>query len=458
MAKKYGSNKAKLEAGLRSLLEVAYTQRLRPGEVTRDQWTKQRKPGGIAKGTLGKAVQWAVLQEKAELCLPSRVGENFSWPDGFSLEEALEEVWHVVYSSPRKIKVKPQLTEKASPVEIFSRDEVIKDLRCENRELLHEIETLQAKVELVDILQASSKSMPVLVDRVRTRRGKRQAVAKVICSDLHYEERVRPEQVNYCNEYSPLIAKARMEKLAEGVVWKIQTHRTGCDITQLVVTFGGDMITGYLHLDNLISNYMSPFEAVLECKDVLIQFLLTVLNEAKLERIDVNCVCGNHGRNTERMIHKDMVKNSFEWIMYHFMAQQLAHEERIKFNIAQGGHLYTRLYDYVHRDLHGTEIGYQGGIGGITIPLNKAVKDWNALIHADVSYMGHFHTFLAHPHAILNGSVCGFTEYAQNRKCPFQEPQQAFTIVDSHRGLRDVTPLWVDKVWDHSIREKRAGM
>jgi predicted metal-dependent hydrolase len=458
MGKVYGSDKEKIAAGLRSLLRVAYDEGVRPKGMSRDEWRKHRAHGEIGTETLQKVTLWGALREKAEQCLPAD-GVNVFWPEDFSLRDAYDEIHFVVNDRPRAVKVKAKpVTFRVSedPIQDLRNAEEHKLLKDQNKKLAEQVKSLQDQIALTLQVADASKEMPVLAERSRTRLGSRQGVAKACLSDLHFEERVKPEQVNYCNEYSPLIARARLDKLAEGVIWKINTHRTGYDITKLIQFLGGDIITGYLHLDNLLTNFMSPFQAVLECKEALIQYLLFILEEAKLEEIEVNCLCGNHGRNTEKEIHKDFVQNSFEWLLYHIMKQQLAGEERIKFNIAKGKFLYTRVYDQVHRELHGTGVGYAGGVGRVTIPLNQAIRGWDALIKADVSWLGHFHTYLPHPYAILNGSVCGFTEYAQAKKCPFEPPQQAFAIIDSHRGLRDVVPLWLDTKWDKDFERKGA--
>jgi hypothetical protein len=456
---KYVSNEERLCFAVSSLLRVAYAEGKYPRGISRDFWSRKKKAGEISKQTLSDAgITWGSVREKACTCLPL-TGDFNNWPQNFPLEAALEEVWHVVYKKPRKVKL-PKVAVPATPatpgekVETLGKNLEIRELKQENKELLKELAVLQERFDLMVDLKKASTEIPVLSKRVETRTGSlRQGIAKVLVSDFHLEEKIDPAQVNGCNEYNPLIARARLEKLAEGVIWKIQTHRSMYDIQALIIEFLGDLITGYLHLDNLLTNYLSPFEAVLECKDALIQFILLILEEAELEEVIVNCVCGNHGRNFEKVIAKNFIRNSFEWLIFQLMQEQLAFDERIKFNIATGEHLYTRVYDQVHRGYHGTAVSYRGGLGRATVPLYSALKEWDKLIKANMTCIGHLHTFLAHPEVIMNGSICGFNEYAQSKKFGYEEPQQVFMLIDSHRGVRDVVNIWLSQRFDHQMIE-----
>ena len=44
---------------------------------------------------------------------------------------------------------------------------------------------------------------------------------------------------------------------------------------------------------------------------------------------------------------------------------------------------------------------------------------------------------------IVNGSLIGWNAYAQSIRAQFEEPRQAWFLVDKARGKTLVSPLWV---------------
>jgi hypothetical protein len=59
--------------------------------------------------------------------------------------------------------------------------------------------------------------------------------------------------------------------------------------------------------------------------------------------------------------------------MYNIIAMQYQNNPRVQFKIEKGNINYVNVYDKVIADMHGDMIKYQGGVGGITIPMNKAI-------------------------------------------------------------------------------------
>ena len=74
---------------------------------------------------------------------------------------------------------------------------------------------------------------------------------------------------------------------------------------------------------------------------------------------------------------------------------------------------------------HHDELKYQGGVGGLGIPLLKRVPAWDLVKRADVHCIGHWHQLLDYGRAVVNGSLIGYNAFAQSIGASPEPPQQA---------------------------------
>jgi hypothetical protein len=170
----------------------------------------------------------------------------------------------------------------------------------------------------------------------------------------------------------------------------------------------------------------------------------TLLNQLKLDHLEIPCSRGNHGRTTDKTRIATGAQNSFEHLMYHTLAGEFRNEKRVHFEVTASAHQYTEVYGQIIHYTHGDEVRYQGGIGGLGIPLLKAIPQWDLVKKADVHCLGHHHQFRDYGRAVVNGSLIGFGPYSQYIRAEFEPPQQALFYIDKERGKSMVTALWVD--------------
>jgi hypothetical protein len=137
--------------------------------------------------------------------------------------------------------------------------------------------------------------------------------------------------------------------------------------------------------------------------------------------------------------------NSLEFFMYHSMAQRFKGEKRVDFQISDGYHNYLQVYNYLIRLHHGHAIKYGGGVGGVTIPLNKAIAQWNKAMNVYLDIMGHWHQFRDSGNAIINGSLVGYAAYSLSIKADYERPRQGFFLLDKKRGKTIVAPVLLEK-------------
>jgi hypothetical protein len=136
--------------------------------------------------------------------------------------------------------------------------------------------------------------------------------------------------------------------------------------------------------------------------------------------------------------------NSYEWLMYQFLRKHYANDDRLKWAIGVGYHDFVTIYDCVLRLHHGDNIKYTGGVGGITIPLNKAIAAWNTVRKADVDVLGHWHCLQSSGNYFLNGSVVGYGAYSLFVKAPYEPPKQGLFLVEPGRKKTDEFPIFLD--------------
>lgn len=181
-------------------------------------------------------------------------------------------------------------------------------------------------------------------------------------------------------------------------------------------------------------------DAIWKVQNVLIAGINFLLKNTDCD-FTVVCVAGNHSRITKKVHVANESGNSLEVLMYRNLALHFEKEKRIRFVVAEGYHTYCNIHGQVVRFHHGHSIRYNGGVGGIYIPVNKAINEWNKAKKADIDVLGHYHSFIIGSNFIVNGSLVGYNAFALSIKAGFERPQQAFFLIDSRRGRTVCAPI-----------------
>ena len=323
-------------------------------------------------------------------------------------------------------------------------------LKVKNAELLAKIKSLT--VELSDAhamgdLLDEVRAMPA-VEGIQPRErasGVAEATPLVLASDWHIEEEVRFEQVAGRNRYNLEISKRRMERFFEAVLWGVNNNRQAFKIRDLVLWLGGDLITNYLHDDNVESNLLSPVEAIAYAHASITAGIKFLLTDPEIVNFTIVCNDGNHGRLTKKTRSATRIESSIEWLLYTMLASEFKGEPRIKFILPTSSQTYFDVYGRTIRFTHGDTCQYGGGVGGITIPIYKAIARWQTVRHADLSVMGHFHQRTSLSDLIINGSLIGYSPYARDIGARFEPPAQEFSILEPRRFRGLSMPLWVSE-------------
>lgn len=268
---------------------------------------------------------------------------------------------------------------------------------------------------------------------------KHDAVAFAIASDWHVEETVEEKSVNSLNSFNLDIAEKRIENFFRRVVKLTEIQRSGTRVDTLVLALLGDLMTGYIHEELRETNGLSPTETVLWLIERVGSGLQ--LLEQNFEQIVIPCSWGNHGRTTIKPRHATGARNSYEWMLYQILRKQFPHFD---WRIADGYHNYLEVDGRIVRFHHGDGLKYQGGVGGLTIPVEKAIAQWNKAIPAHLDVFGHWHQSQQNPKWISNASLIGHNAYAVSIKAGFEPPTQTYFLMDKKRGRTITAPVFVD--------------
>lgn len=327
----------------------------------------------------------------------------------------------------------------ADPVERAQVERADARMRREHADLTKEVETLRESMRLRDALAAAP--LPA-IKRREFASGLREGTAVALLSDLHVEERVRESDTPTGNVYNLDIADLRLGRAFAGIEWLIKKERTTCKIRDLQLWYGGDMASGQIHDENVETSAFPPIAAMLWLQPRLIAGARQLTDRLDLERLDIVCSYGNHGRDTKKPRRSTGAHHSYEWGMYQQIAQEFQKDKRIRVLADPSGHQYTQVYDFNCHYHHGDEISYHGGVGGVTIPMNKAVARWDRVRRCDFHNFGHFHYYFDLGHIAGNGSLIGYNGYAMSIGASPEEPLQSFYVIDSKRGKTAKSPIW----------------
>ena len=340
-------------------------------------------------------------------------------------------------------------TAKSSGPSDLARDLAARQLKRENLSLKERLASAldslaECRIELnnaVKVNKARDSVRPIKPREFKS--GEREATWVALASDWHIEETVDPAKVNGLNSYNLSIARNRVERYFSGVSWLVNYHTEKFKLRDGILWLGGDLITGYLREENLEDNQCSPVVAAARLVEWISEGIRFLLKTTDTELIKVICNSGNHGRLTHKVRPATREENSLEWLVYNMLAREFANEKRIQFVLPHGVHTYAQVYDWTLRFTHGDAAKYGGGVGGVMIPIRKALYRWNTGRKADWTNMGHFHQYHDLKDLVINGSLIGFNPYALEIGADYEEPLQAFYLVDSKRGKTMPASVWV---------------
>ena len=262
--------------------------------------------------------------------------------------------------------------------------------------------------------------------------GTRYVVA--LFSDAHIEEVVNPGSVLGLNTYNPEVAKERIEKYFVNLARCLNEDR----VTDLIFASLGDTISGFIHEEFAQTNSMSPLEATFLAQNLIYTGLEYLAEHTDLETIKFIGIVGNHSRTTKKIQHSNGFKLSYEWLMYqNIKSQCVAAGLPIEFCLPESEVAIVETPDQKKfMFCHGFQIKAQGTntVCGIYPALNRLNMKWKQIFSQDKIYLGHFHSCIAIPNVVVNGSIIGYNTFALSNGFAYEEPAQMYQVFDTEIG------------------------
>lgn len=290
-----------------------------------------------------------------------------------------------------------------------------------------------------------------------------RGIPTCLWTDWHIGEVVTRESTNGLNEFNKKVAERRAQTLVESTIELAFEHmgRARYDYPGACVMIGGDMTTGNIHPELMITNDLTNQEQIIFTTDLLYSSLRQMLK--KFKRLLVVCVTGNHPRDTsysKKMTHKIRNITSNEWVIFCNLKRRFESDPNIHFVIPGGTDAIFTLVGHKYLLTHGDANGVKGGdsIIGALGPIARGalkVHDSEAQIGVDVDtiVMGHYHIRVDLDGIIVGPSFIGYNEHGRTGiRAKYTRPAQLLWFTHPKYGITIRAPVWLEPV-----QEKHTG-
>ena len=289
-----------------------------------------------------------------------------------------------------------------------------------------------------------------LLDARAPNRGR--SVVGALISDVHMGEVIRAEEILGINAFDPDICETRLRRYFEAVCTVGQRWASDTDCEGVLLALAGDLISGDLHWELSVTNAMTAHEQVAAAVGVLeagIRMLLEVY-----PHVHVVAVPGNHGRYTIKPTAKLNARMSYDILATSMLAERFKANDRVTWQFGQSTDQITPVLGRTVLTTHGDKIGTRGGMGfaGPDLPIvrgAKKVREQQAAVGwtHDLIQFGHYHwsTNPANGRVLGNGSVPGYSEYANDIRAVVEPPQQWLYLLHSKWWLRERATIQLEE-------------
>lgn len=321
----------------------------------------------------------------------------------------------------------------------------IKTLETEARARDAELADLRQQLDFTTAIDTAKIRPPRWLQPPKAKAGKR-AIACALLTDTHFQEIVRPAEIDWLNAYDDAIAEKRLREFTSNTVKLGRDYLAGVDYDGFTLMWGGDIFTGTIH-DELNETNSQPLyaavvdwiESLLAMEYELADFYGQVHNEVTY---------GNHGRDSKKPRAKGRAQHNIEWLLYRILERETRGDKRITWHIPDSADTTFSIYSTKFTLTHGDQFRGGSGIAGALSPLllGSHRKTRRAMATGrpyDVLVMGHFHQYLTLPGLIVGGTMKGMDEYAYLGNFGYEPPQQAFWLTTPERGITVHAPIHV---------------
>jgi predicted phosphodiesterase len=308
-----------------------------------------------------------------------------------------------------------------------------------------------------EVLKIAHAKPPVpgwlIAPGAKARRG--PGVPSLFLSDLHWGEVVKASEIGGVNSYDLKTAHARLRVVINGAVELLTRHMVNPSYPGIVMILGGDMLSGNIHDELKSTNAQEVMPCLLDLFGAMIWAIEAMADQ--FGAVFLPCVTGNHGRNTLKIQAKERHHTNFDWLLYQLLDRHFAKDKRVTFLIPDGPDALFKVFGHSYLLTHGDQFrGGDGMIGalGPIIRGDHKKRSRNAQIgqEYDTLLLGHWHQLIQMQRLVVNGSLCGYNEYANQGNFGFEPPRQALWITHPERGITFQMPVQASEPTKSSTR------
>lgn len=329
------------------------------------------------------------------------------------------------------------LAEEATEIGQLRRE--LRTERARSEQLARQVAELRSALDLADAVQHADPTAPTWTRRKG--KGKNKAIGVLLVTDTHFDELVRPEEVQGLNAYDRDIAYGRLERAFRNAVTVSKEYAGRIDYDGFVVLFGGDILSGSIHAELRESNVATDPETIVHWLEPMEAGLR--LLAAEFPKLHVVGVVGNHGRRQKKPRYKRRAKDNLDWLFYQMLARQFAADDEVTFQVPDSLWALVELYDTTLLVEHGDEFKGGSGIAGAMSPLLLGEHRRRKQHDFDVLVTGHFHNRFIKEGLITGGCLKGPDEYSMGRGFAPSEASQELFLVSPEHGVTFNAPIFV---------------
>lgn len=223
-----------------------------------------------------------------------------------------------------------------------------------------------------------------------------------LCSDWH----IGLECDNYWNKVNIEIMKERIKKYQDKIIQLATRHNV--DTLHLEIT--GDIINGLIHTSTRIFNDEDVISQSILASELLCNMIYNIAKSKTVNKINVYCTSGNHGRVSARKEESLSIENFERLIPWHLKTKlgEVQNVEIVDNEIDESIICYSFLNETIF-SVH----GHNDKIGTVIDDLSKMLKVFPTEVH-----MGHFHHDYENENCdisvVVNGCLSGVDCYAKD--------------------------------------------
>lgn len=350
----------------------------------------------------------------------------------------LRDISHIVRGTAEPVKRSlPSTKPEPDLVQQAIDKEAAKEEKREQVSLVERTRKAEAALASLEELRAIPELPPLVMPK--SGHKKRNMAAVVLASDWHVGELVEAGRVGGKNSYDMKEAKKRVEAFFRGVVKLLRHNNQEGEIKTLVLALMGDLLHGALHADKNEKLAATPNESLLALEGWLERGVKLLLEEGI--QLKMPCVVGNHGRTVKKLSANVYTDYNLEHILYCHLAQRIP---EVQWGIGQDEHQNINVLGYGLHFYHGTNVRFQGGTGGLSVPLLRNAPKWDTVQPADYHCIGHWHQQRDFGKCLVNGSLVGYDAFARSLPAEYEPPRQTFFLLDQVHGKCTVSPIWLE--------------